>query len=183
MYNTRLGFNVLATHSVEICPHLREFLWRRCYSPFLSRLRAGNDKLRLEHSRIGIVLLSNPGRGALQRRAGPYPRFNASAWADLEANPDPEQRVIAFMVDVETCIESDYPVSGAVSWKVNMEPGHPELMIKRAATSPALKANPDSRLVILDCSGVEKVRIQLTYYRWVWGRSSTWGYNDACTME
>ena len=78
--------------------------------------------------------------------------------------------------------ESNYPVYGAVDWKVNMEPGHPELMIKRAATSPALKANPDSRLVILDCSGVEKVRIQLTYYRWVWGRSSTWGWPPAIKL-
>jgi len=101
-----------------------------------------------------------------------HPMYNASAWADMEAKPDPERRIIAFM-DVETCIESNYPVYGAVDWKVNMEPGHPELtnsivrivkescqFIKRAATSPALKANPDSRLVILDCSGVEKVRIR-----------------------
>ena len=101
-----------------------------------------------------------------------HPRYNATAWADLEANPDPERRIIAFM-DVETCIESNYPVYGAADWKVNVEPGHPELTksivrivpescqyIKKAANSPALKANPDSRLVVLDCSGVEKVRIR-----------------------
>ena len=101
-----------------------------------------------------------------------HPRYNASAWADLEVNPDPERRIIAFM-DVETCIESNYPVYGAADWKVNVEPGHPELTksivrivpescqyIKKAANSPALKANPDSRLVVLDCSGVEKVRIR-----------------------
>mmetsp|Transcript_26176 Transcript_26176/g.55233 ORF Transcript_26176/g.55233 Transcript_26176/m.55233 type:complete len:426 (+) Transcript_26176:213-1490(+) len=102
-----------------------------------------------------------------------HPRYNASAWADLEAHPDPDRKIIAFL-DVDTCAESNYPVYNAKpDWRVNMEQSHPvpdiKIMrvvpdscqyIKRAAMSPALRANPESRLVLLDCVGSENVRLR-----------------------
>lgn len=102
-----------------------------------------------------------------------HPRYNASAWDDLERNPDPSRRIIAFL-DLDTCIESNYPVYGAGNgWKVNMEANHPAPTksmvdivpgsceyIRRAVASPAMTANPDSRLVLLDCCGVEKFRLR-----------------------
>lgn len=102
-----------------------------------------------------------------------HPRYNASAWADLEANPDPNRRIVAFL-DVDTCIEANYPVYGDwANWKKNLEANHMEptksavaiasrscQYLKRAATSPALTAHPDSRLVVFDCAGVEKVRLR-----------------------
>ncbi|KAL3761294.1 hypothetical protein ACHAWU_010207 [Discostella pseudostelligera] len=90
-------------------------------------------------------------------------RYNASAWADLEKHPDPSRRLIVFM-DVDTCLEMNYPFYGTKDWLVNMEDGYPDRywnsifedncpLIARASNSPALLANPDSRLIILDCSG------------------------------
>ena len=93
-----------------------------------------------------------------------HPRYNASAnWSDLEKHPDPSRRLIIFM-DVDTCLEMNYPIYGRKDWRVNMEDGHPARewnalfedncpLIARASNSPALLANPHSRLIILDCSG------------------------------
>lgn len=53
-------------------------------------------------------------------------RYNASAWSDLHINPDPNRMIIAFM-DIDTCIELNYPIYGAQNWKVNVESGHPVL--------------------------------------------------------
>ena len=90
-----------------------------------------------------------------------HPRYNASAYGDLEANPDPSRRVVIFL-DVDTCIEGNYPVYSA-SFSVNSDwtrherekpyeildrsCGH----IRRAAESPVLRANRHSRLLLLDC--------------------------------
>lgn len=89
-------------------------------------------------------------------------RYNASAWSDLHINPDPNRMIIAFM-DIDTCIESNYPIYGAQNWKVNVESGHPVLgksivslpaesceYLRRAVSSPALRSHPDSRLILLD---------------------------------
>lgn len=92
-----------------------------------------------------------------------HPRYNASAWADLEKHPDPSRRLIVFM-DVDTCIEMNYPIYREKNWLLNMDDGHPDRewnaifkdncsLIARASRSPALLANPNSRLIILDCSG------------------------------
>ncbi|KAL9184688.1 hypothetical protein ACHAXT_012658 [Thalassiosira profunda] len=87
-------------------------------------------------------------------------RYNATAWADLEKAPDPSRQIIAFM-DIDTCIEGNYPeyalpfttnsnitVKGEKFFAILRKAcGH----IKRASESPALTANPNSRLVLLDC--------------------------------
>ena len=85
-----------------------------------------------------------------------HPRYNASAnWSDLEKHPDPSRRLIIFM-DVDTCLEMNYPIYGNKDWRVNMEDGHPDRvwnalfedncpLIARASNSPALLANPHSR--------------------------------------
>jgi len=93
-----------------------------------------------------------------------HPKHNASAWADLEQNPDPNRRVVAFM-DIDTCLESNYPTYG-ITWThnnvnldINARPGerifrilkHACVHIKRAAESPVLTANKESRLILLDC--------------------------------
>lgn len=102
-----------------------------------------------------------------------HPRYNASAWADLHLHPDPNRRIIAFL-DVDTCVESNYPVYGASNWKVNVEHNHPVVgksivdlpsksceYIKRAISSPALsQSHSDSRLILIDCCGVEKFRLR-----------------------
>lgn len=88
-------------------------------------------------------------------------RYNSTAWEDLERHPDPSRRVVAFL-DIDTCIEGNYPVYGTGNFSDNSDvtvPGEKffEILdksckyIKRAVASPALTANEDSRLVILDC--------------------------------
>ena len=85
-----------------------------------------------------------------------HPAYNASAWADLEANPDPNRQIVAFL-DIDTCVETNYPIYGASNWKANVEPNHPVIgksamkivgdscqYLKRAVVSPALTENPDS---------------------------------------
>ncbi|KAL7533968.1 hypothetical protein ACHAXR_007950 [Thalassiosira sp. AJA248-18] len=101
-----------------------------------------------------------------------HPRYNASAWADLEANPDPTRHIIAFM-DIDTCVESNYPIYGGGDWKVNMEKGHPSQSkmimtilgesceyLDKASRSPALTAHPDSRLIVLDCAGIIRFNLR-----------------------
>jgi len=110
--------------------------------------------------------------GELFNATKSHPRYNASAWEDLHSNPNPERRIIVFL-DVDTCVESNYPVYGAKDWHVNVETMHPSpgrmivnlpgescQYIKKAVSSPALTANPDSRLILLDCCGVEKFRLR-----------------------
>lgn len=66
-------------------------------------------------------------------------------------------------MDVDTCLEMNYPIYGRKDWRGNMEDGHPDRewnalfedncpLIARASNSPALLANPHSRLITLDCS-------------------------------
>ena len=94
-----------------------------------------------------------------------HPQYNASAWADLEARPDPTRKIFAFM-DVETCIEMNYPIYGTgANWTANMDDRFAFgewwsssaydrcAYISQAVHSPALLANPNSRLILLDCSG------------------------------
>ena len=101
-----------------------------------------------------------------------HPRYNASAWADLEANPDPHRQIIVFL-DIDTCIETNYPIYGAPNWKVNIEKNHPARgksaiqivndacpYIEKASRSPALTAHPDSRLILLDCGGINKLQVR-----------------------
>lgn len=100
-----------------------------------------------------------------------HPRYNASAWADLDAHPDPKRKIIAFM-DVDTSIETNYPIYAPPNWKKNVEKTHPvhgrsamlsaELCtyIKRAVESPALKANLDSRLVLVDAADAAKFQLR-----------------------
>ena len=92
-----------------------------------------------------------------------HPHYNGTSWADLEQNPDPTRQVIAFM-DIDTCLEVNYPTYG-MNWWTNMDSNHTGTTsfigflyescdyLHRAATSPVLLANPDSRLMLLDCSG------------------------------
>lgn len=101
-----------------------------------------------------------------------HPRYNSSAnWGDLEANPDPSRRLVAIL-DVDTCLELNYPIYGGRDWWKNLEPGRAPAgrynsvasdscgYLARAATSPALAANPASRLLIMDCSGVSRFQLQ-----------------------
>ena len=102
--------------------------------------------------------------GEFYRAILEHPRYNATAWSDLHEHPDPSRRVVAFM-DVDTCMESNYPTYGVkwthdnVNLEINAIPGERIQRslryacghVRRAFESPALSANPDSRLVILDC--------------------------------
>lgn len=97
-----------------------------------------------------------------------HPRYNSSAWQDLEERPDPNRKVVAFL-DVDTCFELNYPtyLGGRRDWWVNYDMNHLVTggrtdflhesckYIDRALHSPALLSNPASRLVLLDCSGNE----------------------------
>ena len=90
-----------------------------------------------------------------------HAKYNSTAnWDELNLNPNPNRRLVIFM-DVDTCIENNYPVYG-VTWSENMARNVSDenwntvldkscVKLKKAAESPALKANPHSRLVILDC--------------------------------
>lgn len=101
-----------------------------------------------------------------------HPRYNASAWADLEAHPDPTRQIIAFL-DIDTCIETNYPIYNGRNWKDNLERAYPEKSksaitivheackyIEQASKSPALTSNPDSRLILLDCGGLNKIQLR-----------------------
>lgn len=76
----------------------------------------------------------------------------------MESNPDPSRRLVVFL-DVDTCIEGNYPIYDASDnydirlpkekWNQILDKSCK--YIKRAAESPALTANKGSRLVLLDC--------------------------------
>jgi Exostosin family len=103
-----------------------------------------------------------------------HPRYNASAWADLEAHPDPNRTLVVFL-DVDTCLEFLYPIYVTRTWWVNAEGtdlgrtsggGYMDPLrqschyISRAATSPALTANPNSRLVVLNCIAFDNTNLK-----------------------
>ena len=93
-----------------------------------------------------------------------HENYNRSAWQDLEKHPDPSRKLAVFL-DIDTCLEFNYPTYQAKRWWDNMEKDHPATggflnhitescqYIQRAAKSPALLANPASKLVLFDCSG------------------------------
>jgi hypothetical protein len=94
-----------------------------------------------------------------------HPKYNRTAWSDLENHPDPNRRIVAFL-DVDTCEENNYPIYNSRDWTVNSDTKHGRLVgkqksnlklacqyIKRAMESKALTANPLNRLILLDCSG------------------------------
>ncbi|KAI2510810.1 ADP-heptose-lipopolysaccharide heptosyltransferase [Fragilaria crotonensis] len=90
-----------------------------------------------------------------------HERFNASAWQDLEQNPDPERAIIAFL-DFDTCQLLHWPKFGGNEFNADLEGGREPFarhnfskecaMVVRALQSPAL-ASPDSRLVVMSCKG------------------------------
>ncbi|CAB9524859.1 Exostosin-1 [Seminavis robusta] len=99
-----------------------------------------------------------------------HSHYNASAWADLEANPDPNRTLVVYL-DVDSCFDFLYPKYVGNKWWVNAEGeawgrhsggGYKKPIqqscqyIWRAAQSPALTANPKSRLVVLNCFGFRK---------------------------
>ena len=105
-----------------------------------------------------------------------HPKYNATAWQDLENHPDPSRKLAVFL-DVDTCMDLNYPIYGSA--EVNVEKDHPLKRnakwhdlpgaceyIQRAAQSPALRANPDSKLV-LDCSGSRRHHYLHNICRWI----------------
>ena len=88
-----------------------------------------------------------------------HERFNASAWQDLEQNPDPERAIIAFL-DYDTCQLLHWPKFGGNEFNADLEGGREPFarcdfskecsMVIRALRSPAL-SSPDSRLVVMSC--------------------------------
>mmetsp|Transcript_39215 Transcript_39215/g.82008 ORF Transcript_39215/g.82008 Transcript_39215/m.82008 type:complete len:439 (-) Transcript_39215:228-1544(-) len=99
-----------------------------------------------------------------------HKHYNASAWSDLTIHPDPTRRIIAFM-DIDTCLELNYPHYGGRDWWKNLEKGvvgekfHDIVgnsckYLHHAVTSQALLANPKSRLILLDCSGAKRFYLQ-----------------------
>lgn len=90
-----------------------------------------------------------------------HPKFNAAAsWREMNERPDPARRLVAFL-DLDTCLENNYPTYGT-QFEKNLAIAVPGekwsevldkscVYIKRAAESAALRANPKSRLVLLDC--------------------------------
>jgi len=89
------------------------------------------------------------------------PRYNASSWDDLELNPDPTRRIVAFL-DVETCNELHWPRFGQdFKLSSDLEGGRRNSnggaihsnackYIEKALRSPAMSA-PESRLVVMNC--------------------------------
>jgi Exostosin family len=100
-----------------------------------------------------------------------HDRFNASAWHDLELQPDPKSPIIAFL-DIDTCRLRHWPkFHGHFALSSDREGGRQPMttwdlgtfrkdctIIKRALRSPALSA-PDSRLVVLSCYTDDKKNI------------------------
>jgi hypothetical protein len=95
-----------------------------------------------------------------------HPKYNRTAWSDLEDNPDPTRIIVAFL-DVDTCDETNYPIYNNIDWRINSDTKHGRFVgkqisniklackyIKRAMESKALSANPHNRLILLDCSGM-----------------------------
>ena len=89
-----------------------------------------------------------------------HERFNASAWQDLDQNPNPERAIIAFL-DYDTCQILHWPKFGGHVLNGDTEGGRTSFrldfsqecsMIEKALRSPAL-SSPDSRLVVMSCRG------------------------------
>ncbi len=88
-----------------------------------------------------------------------HKRFNASAWQDLQQNPNPKRAIIAFL-DYDTCQLFHWPKFGGNEFNADTEGGRPQWtgpdwseecsMIEQALRSPAL-SSPDSRLVVISC--------------------------------
>ena len=91
-----------------------------------------------------------------------HERFNASAWQDLDRNPNPDRPIIAFL-DYDTCQLVHWPYFGGREFNGDKEGGRKPFtffnfseecsMVKRALQSPAL-SSPDSRLVVISCKGM-----------------------------
>jgi hypothetical protein len=92
-----------------------------------------------------------------------HERFNASAWQDLQQNPNPERAIIAFL-DYDTCQLYHWPKFGGNEFNADTEGGRARWtrpdwseecsMIERALQSPAL-LSPDSRLVVISCEDAD----------------------------
>ena len=90
-----------------------------------------------------------------------HERFNASAWQDLEQNPNPERPIIAFL-DYDTCQLLHWPKFSGNEFNGDTQGGRTPFrffdfseecsMVERALQSPAL-SSPDSRLVVMSCKG------------------------------
>ena len=90
-----------------------------------------------------------------------HERFNASAWQDLDQNPNPDRPIIAFL-DYDTCKDVHWPYFGGNEFNGDNEGGRTPFtfddfseecsMVERALQSPAL-SSPDSRLVVISCKG------------------------------
>jgi hypothetical protein len=89
-----------------------------------------------------------------------HERYNASAWHDLDQNPDPNRAIIAFL-DIDTCKLIHWPkFGGDFAINSDQEGGRPPMenwdfdkdcsTIERALKSPAM-SSPNSRLVVLSC--------------------------------
>ena len=92
-------------------------------------------------------------------------RYSPDAWREVNANPDkyPDRKLVVFL-DVDSCNENCWPLYG-VSWWLNADTANNRTSgngfkgpvqesckyIVKAAQSPALAANPRSRLFVLDC--------------------------------
>ena len=48
-----------------------------------------------------------------------FPTYNSSAWADSEANPNPNRQIVAFL-DIDTCVETNHHIYGGANWKTNV---------------------------------------------------------------
>lgn len=91
-----------------------------------------------------------------------HERYNESAWDDLEQSPDDSRPIVAFL-DVETCGEVNWPYFGGdLNISSDKSNGRAPLRfrsmlkvcdaVRKALDSPAMKASPHSRLVILNCA-------------------------------
>ena len=88
-----------------------------------------------------------------------HERFNATAWQDLDQNPNPERPIIAFL-DYDTCQLVHWPKFGGNEFNGDNEGGRTPFtffdfkeecsLVERALQSPAL-SSPDSRLVVMSC--------------------------------
>ena len=114
-----------------------------------------------------------------------HPKYNASAYGDLEARPDPSRRIVLFL-DVDTCVEGNYPKYSAPfsvnsDWTRHEREKPYEILdrscghIRRAAESEVLRANNSSRLVLLDCGNGPLYRLMDVCGQKDARRSEHWG--------
>mmetsp|Transcript_16314 Transcript_16314/g.24020 ORF Transcript_16314/g.24020 Transcript_16314/m.24020 type:complete len:475 (+) Transcript_16314:85-1509(+) len=91
-----------------------------------------------------------------------HERYNRSAWDDLDRKPDASRPIIAFL-DIETCGEINWPnFGGDFNLSSDKSNGRARVdykklygvckTVREALDSPAIKASPHSRLVILNCA-------------------------------